>query len=69
MTALEEWAEEWCREFALQIPGSFDFTEGKKCFMAGYELAVKHANAPRIPCPPGHDCPDCGRSYVEGIED
>lgn len=37
----EKRRDAWIREFASQIPGSFDFTEARKCFDAGREDAVE----------------------------
>ncbi len=34
-------AAEFVRKFAKQLPGSFDFGEGTKCYIAGYEQAVE----------------------------
>lgn len=33
------WAKEWCEEFAKQLPGMFDHTEGVRCFLAGFQFA------------------------------
>jgi hypothetical protein len=67
MTQLEAWGE----QYWLTLPVGEEYPRQVivEAFKAGYELAVKHVNTPSEPCPPGHDCPDCSHSYVEGIED
>jgi hypothetical protein len=62
MTTLEKWAKEWCDQNLKTEPIK---VFGMIAFMAGYNLAVKHANAPKKKCPPGHNCPDCGSSIVD----
>lgn len=39
----EDMAENWVREFATQLPGSFDHSEGVKCYLAGLKDGMEHA--------------------------
>lgn len=43
MTPSEKAAKKFVREFARQLPGSFDSTEGVKCFLAGVKWERKRA--------------------------
>lgn len=67
MTTLERWATEYSDQYYFGT--NFTRHEIVDAFMAGYNLAVKHASTPKEKCPPEHNCPDCGSSIVEGITD
>jgi hypothetical protein len=69
MTTLEKWAEEYLDETYNNHKGGHLYLLMKKSYMDGYQASSKRSHTPPEPCPPGHNCPDCGSSIVEGITD
>ncbi len=64
MTQLEIWAKEYCERTGGEN------CSGSKCpvskaYMAGYQDSSKRMHTPPEPCPPDHNCPDCGPSYID----
>lgn len=71
MTTLEKWAREAAKERGYEAKTYVstreeDFVLG---FMVGYQESSKRHHTPPEPCPPGHNCPDCGSSIIQGIYD
>lgn len=70
MTQLEIWAKEYSDNWAKPNPLSEAERHALEgAYMAGYQDSSRRRHTPPEPCPPGHNCPDCGSSYVEGIYD
>lgn len=70
MTQLEIWAQEYADNWAKPNPLSHEEKRALMgAYMRGYEDSSRRRHAPPEPCPPDHNCPDCGTSIVEGITD
>lgn len=65
MTVLEEWAKEACDE----LFGEHHPIQLRGAWMKGYQASSERRHTPIEECPPGHNCPDCGTSLIEGITD